>query len=191
MLLDASGKVVQANRTIERILSRSWTEIVGNDLVALWDRTSESDESLFARMLESGTRQAADRSLGACWLHVAVDPLRDAEGSIKGAICLVSDISVRKRMEMQLFAQAEDLQAEGRRKDEFLAMLAHELRNPLASLANALQIIRIQVKDNTLVEDSVDVAGRQIHHMTRLLEDLFDVSRITRGAIELRKNSLT
>jgi PAS domain S-box-containing protein len=190
MLLDATGKVVQANRTIERILGRPWTEIVGNDLHAFWDRPSQSEESLFAKMLESDSRQADDRSLGDCWLHVTVDPLRDGEGSIKGAICLVSDISDRKRMEMQLFAQAEDLQAAGLRKDEFLAMLAHELRNPLASLANALQIIRVQVRGNDLVEDSVDVAGRQIHHMTRLLEDLFDVSRITRGAVELRKNAV-
>jgi PAS domain S-box-containing protein len=190
MLLDATGKVVQANRTIERILGRPWTEIVGNELSAFWDRPPQSEESLFARMLDSDTRQADDRSLGDCWLRVTVDPLRDGEGSIKGAICLVSDISDRKRMEMQLFAQAEDLQAAGRRKDEFLAMLAHELRNPLASLANALQIIRVQVRGNDLVEDSVDVAGRQIHHMTRLLEDLFDVSRITRGAVELRKNAV-
>ena len=187
MLLDAAGKVVQANRTIERILGRTWTEIVGNDLSALWGESPQPGESLFARMLESGTRHADDRSLGDCWLHVTVDPLRDAEGAIKGAICLVSDISDRKRMEMQLFAQAEDLQAAGRRKDEFLAMLAHELRNPLASLANSLQIVRMQVKGNLLVEESVDVAERQIHHMTRLLEDLFDVSRITRGSVELRK----
>jgi PAS domain S-box-containing protein len=94
MLLDATGKVVQANRTIERILGRPWTEIVGNDLHAFWDRPSQSEESLFAKMLESDTRQADDRSLGDCWLHVTVDPLRDGEGSIKGAICLVSDIGV-------------------------------------------------------------------------------------------------
>ncbi|HEX3450772.1 MAG TPA: response regulator, partial [Isosphaeraceae bacterium] len=187
MLLDASGKVAQANRTIERILGRPWTDILGNELPALWDGPIQREESLFAKMLESGTRQADDRSLGDSWIHVAVDPLRDVAGSIKGAICLVSDISDRKRMEMQLFAQAEDLQAAAQRKDEFLAMLAHELRNPLASLANSLQIIRMQVKGNVLVEDSVDVAGRQIHHMTRLLEDLFDVSRITRGTVELRK----
>jgi PAS domain S-box-containing protein len=190
MLLDASGKVVQANRTIERILGRPWTDILGNDLPALWDGPIQRQESLFAKMLESGTREADDRSLGDCWIHVAVDPLRDVAGSIKGAICLVSDISDRKRMEMQLFAQAEDLQAAAQRKDEFLAMLAHELRNPLASLANSLQIIRMQVKGNALVEESVDVAGRQIHHMTRLLEDLFDVSRITRGTVELRKKTI-
>ena len=125
--------------------------------------------------------------IGECWLHVTVDPLRDAEGAIKGALCLVSDITDRKRMEMQLFRQAAELQEAGRRKDEFLAMLAHELRNPLAPLANTLQIIRMQEKGNQMVEEPLDVAERQIQHMTRLLEDLFDVSRITRGRVDLRK----
>jgi PAS domain S-box-containing protein len=187
MLLDASGRVVQANRPLERILGRSWTDIVGKELRELWDAPSRPEESLFARMLLSRTREAADRSLGDCWLHVTVDPLRHDEGAIKGALCLVSDITDRKRMEMQLCRQAEELQQAGRRKDEFLAMLAHELRNPLAPLANTLQIIRIQEKGNHLVEESLDVAERQIQHMTRLLEDLFDVSRITRGKVELRK----
>jgi PAS domain S-box-containing protein len=187
LLLDASGKVVQANRTIERILRRSWTDIVGSELHTLWERPAPFGETLFSKMLELGTRQADDRSIGECWLHVTVDPLRDAEGAIKGALCLVSDISERKKMEIQLCEQALDLQAEGRRKDEFLAMLAHELRNPLASLANSLEIVRMQIGGNHLVEESVDVASRQIHHMTRLLEDLFDVSRITRGKVDLRK----
>ena len=187
MLLDASGKIVQANRTLERILGRPWTEIVGKELPELWDVPTEPGQSLFARMLVSRAREARDLSRGDCWLHVTVDPLRDDEGSIKGALCLVSDITDRKRMEMQLFQQAEELQKAGQRKDEFLAMLAHELRNPLAPLANTLQIIRMQIKGNILVEDSLDIAGRQIQHMTRLLEDLFDVSRITRGIVELRK----
>ena len=70
MLLDAAGKVVQANRTIERILGRPWTEIVGKELPELWDEPSEREDSLFARMLQSGAREADDLSLGDCWLHV-------------------------------------------------------------------------------------------------------------------------
>ena len=190
MLLDRSGKIVQANRTLERILGRPWTEIVGKDPSELWGRSSEPERPLFARMLESRGREARDLSLGDCWLHVAVDPLRDGAGSIKGALCLVSDITDRKRMEMQLLRQAQKLQEASQRKDEFLAMLAHELRNPLAPLANTLQIIRVQVQGNSLIEESLDVARRQIQHMSRLLEDLFDVSRITRGRVELRKNAV-
>jgi PAS domain S-box-containing protein len=187
MLLDASGKVVQANRTLERILERAWTEIVGRQLAELWDEPTPPGESLFERMLVSGAREAKDIPCGNGWIHVSVDPLRDGEAAIKGALCLVSDITDRKQMEVQLFRQAEELQRAGQRKDEFLAMLAHELRNPLAPLANTLQIIRMHVKGDPLVEESLDIAGRQIQHMTRLLEDLFDVSRITRGIVELRK----
>jgi PAS domain S-box-containing protein len=190
MLLDSAGKVVQSNRTLERILGRAWTEIVGKDPSELWDESLQPEKPLFAKMLESHRREARDISLGDCWLHVAVDPLRDGVGPIKGAICLVSDITDRKRMEMELMGQAQKLQEASQRKDEFLAMLAHELRNPLAPLANTLQIIRSQVQGNSLIEESLDVARRQIQHMSRLLEDLFDVSRITRGRVELRKNAI-
>ena len=190
MLLDRSGKVVQANRTIERILGRSWTEIIGRDTTELWDAPSDTAGSLFSKMLEAGDREVRDISYGDCWLHVAIDPLRDGAGSIKGAICLVSDITERKRMEMELLRQAEELHQSSQRKDEFLAMLAHELRNPLAPLANTLQIVRLQVHDNPLIEESLDVARRQIQHMSRLLEDLLDVSRITRGRVEIRKEAV-
>jgi signal transduction histidine kinase len=105
---------------------------VGRELPALWGEQSQPEDSPFAKMLVSGAREAEDLSLGDLWLHVSVDPLRSAAGEIKGALCIVSDITHRKRMEMQLFRQAEELQKTGQRKDEFLAMLAHELRNPLA-----------------------------------------------------------
>jgi CheY-like chemotaxis protein len=93
-------------------------------------------------------------------------------------------------METQLLRQADEMQEAARRKDEFLAMMAHELRNPLAPLANTLEIIRLQSSSNPVIEDSLDIARRQIQHMARLLEDLFDVSRITRGNVDLRKRTI-
>lgn len=72
-----------------------------------------------------------------------------------------------------------------RRKDEFLAMLAHELRNPLAPVRNALQIMKIAAHDQTAIEQARQMAERQIVHLTRLVDDLMDVSRITRGKIKL------
>lgn len=187
MLLDGSGKVVQANRTLERILGGTWTEIVGKDPSELLGDSYSTNGSLFARMLKSRERESTDLAFREAWLHVAVDPLRDRSGAIRGAICLVTDITDRKRMEMKLLHQADELQQASQRKDEFLAMLAHELRNPLAPLANTLQIIQLQIHGNALIEESLDVARRQIQHMSRLLEDLLDVSRITRGRIEIRK----
>jgi len=81
----------------------------------------------------------------------------------------------------------EDLQEADRRKDEFLATLAHELRNPLAPIRNALQIIRLAGDNAQAVELAKDVMDRQLRHMVRLVDDLLDVSRITRGKVELRK----
>jgi PAS domain S-box-containing protein len=187
MLLDSVGMVVQVNRTLERILERPWVELIGKDVATLWNGREGPEESLFSKMLASRDREATDLSLGERWLHVTLDPVRDASGVIKGALCLISDITDRKRMEMQLLRQAERLQEASQRKDEFLAMLAHELRNPLAPLSHTLEIIHLQTKGNQLIEDSVVVAKRQIQHMARLLEDLLDVSRITRGKVDLRK----
>ena len=165
LLLDSSGRVVQSNRTAEHILGQPWTDIVGKNLAELWNEPTERDVSLFDRMRNSGERESKDISRGDRWLHVAIDPLRDVGKAVNGALCLVSDITSRKRMEMQLLRQAEKLHQDGQRKDEFLAMLAHELRNPLAPLANVLQIIGSQVRGNSLIEESLEIARRQIHHM--------------------------
>lgn len=79
-----------------------------------------------------------------------------------------------------------ELKEEDRRKDEFLAVLAHELRNPLAPICNAVEIMRTQGPSLPEVQWARDVIERQAEHMTRLIDDLLDVSRVTRGKIELR-----
>ena len=83
----------------------------------------------------------------------------------------------------------DELKSNDQRKDEFLAMLAHELRNPLAAIGNAVSVAsRTGLKEH--VDWSMDVINRQMKHLTRLIDDLLDVSRITRGKIELRKDVL-
>jgi signal transduction histidine kinase len=82
----------------------------------------------------------------------------------------------------------EELRETDRRKDEFLAMLAHELRNPLAPMRNALEIVRLRgLERRSTLRQSWDMIERQVEHLTRLVEDLLDVSRITRGKIALKK----
>lgn len=77
-----------------------------------------------------------------------------------------------------------------RRKDEFLAMLAHELRNPLAPILNAIHYMRSQTTDPSALEQSRDIAERQVRHLARLVDDLLDVSRISSGKIQLRKAAI-
>ncbi len=190
MLLDGEGKVVQVNRTLERLLSRPWNDLVGKDIPSLLGDPERSARTLFDRMLESGARSSRDVALGDLWLRVSVDPIRDEDHVTKGALCLVTDITSQKRLEMQLVAQALRLQEDDRRKDEFLAMLGHELRNPLAPLSHALELIGSPAAPPNMAHEALEVARRQVQHMSRLVEDLLDLSRITRGRIELRKQSV-
>jgi signal transduction histidine kinase len=84
----------------------------------------------------------------------------------------------------------EALREADRRKDEFLATLSHELRNPLAPLRNALHLLKLSKVDDPAVREAQDIMDRQVRHMVRLIDDLLDVSRITRGRLELRRESV-
>jgi len=116
-------------------------------------------------------------------LHVSltVSPIRDAEGRIIGASKVARDVTSRKETE-------EALREADRRKDEFLAVLAHELRNPLAPLRNGLQILQLASGNAALVAKTRDMMDRQLSHMVRLIDDLLDVSRISSNKIELRRS---
>jgi signal transduction histidine kinase len=81
-----------------------------------------------------------------------------------------------------------ELRGEHRRKDDFLAMLAHELRNPLTPLVTAIELLRRQRGDGAAFERQVDIMARQVRQLSRLVEDLLDVSRVSRGRVELRRH---
>jgi signal transduction histidine kinase len=106
------------------------------------------------------------------------------------AAALEAESSQRAVLESALRSKIDELAEVDRRKDEFLAMLGHELRNPLAPVTTALQIMRIHENEPSRVARSREIVERQIDHMTRLIDDLLDVSRITRGKIELREQPL-
>jgi signal transduction histidine kinase/ActR/RegA family two-component response regulator len=108
------------------------------------------------------------------------NPIRDETGELQGAVNVLVDISDRKRME-------EALRDADRTKDEFLATLAHELRNPLAPIRNAVQVLHLRESPEPESRWALEVIDRQMQHMTRLIDDLLDLSRITRNKLELRK----
>lgn len=117
-----------------------------------------------------------------CWHRVRGRLIRDAEGSPQTMIGVSIDISEHKRLE-------EALREADRRKDNFLATLAHELRNPLAPIRNALHLLRAHAPQVKEIGTSRDVIDRQVTQMARLLDDLLDVSRISRGTLELRREA--
>jgi signal transduction histidine kinase len=103
---------------------------------------------------------------------------------------LFNDITARKQAEKNLQALAADLAESNRRKDEFLAVLAHELRNPLAPIRNAVEIMHLHGGLPQELGDLVGMVDRQVGHLTRLVDDLLEVSRIAGGKVELRKHQI-
>ena len=117
-------------------------------------------------------------------------PLRDPEGHPRGAVGAFVDITERKHAEDALRQANEALREADRRKDEFLAMLGHELRNPLAAIANAVHLMGTPGLGEPILDRARQAAARQAEHMGRLLDDLLDVSRVTQGKIALRDDEV-
>jgi two-component system CheB/CheR fusion protein len=106
------------------------------------------------------------------------------------AAALEAETIQRRNAEAELRRKMEQLSDADQRKDEFLAMLGHELRNPLAPVTTALELMRLHNDEPLRVARARETIERQVEHMTRLIDDLLDVSRITRGKIELRREAI-
>ncbi|MCC2955715.1 PAS domain-containing protein [Massilia sp. IC2-477] len=117
-----------------------------------------------------------DGSVG--WALSRAVPMADAQGHVYEWVGAASDITERKAAE-------EKLRESDRRKDEFLAMLAHELRNPIAPISAAAALLQRVKADESLVRRTSEIIARQVGHMTGLIDDLLDVSRVTRGLVEM------
>lgn len=119
-----------------------------------------------------------------------INPARDEDGKITHLIATGVDVSERKRLEEELRIVAAELSQANKRKDEFLATLAHELRNPMAPIRTGLEILRLNRDDPVSIEETREMMERQTEQLIRLVDDLLDVSRITRGKLELRKEDV-
>jgi PAS domain S-box-containing protein len=112
-------------------------------------------------------------------ISLTVSPIRDSEGRVVGASKVARDITDRKRIDKALHEANQ-------RKDQFIALLAHELRNPLAPLRNGLQVIRLAGTDAAAIAQAREMMDRQLSHMVRLIDDLLDISRVRQNKMELR-----
>src|SRR6478735_5612492 len=117
------------------------------------------------------------------YFHVVMQPLRNAAGVIDGHVTMALDVTERKLARVELEGARRAAEAANRAKDEFLAMLGHELRNPLAPLVSALELMDSEPAGQ--LSRHRGVIARQVQHLTRLVDDLLDVSRIAKGQIEL------
>lgn len=122
-----------------------------------------------------------------CAIDDSGAPIRDLDGALVGVVLVFRDFTERYALERQLQEQTARLLESAQRKDEFMSMLAHELRNPLAPMMAGLQVLRRIAPGLAHVERVTSMMERQLKHMTRLVDDLLDVARLTQGKIELRR----
>lgn len=191
------GTIQIWNAAAERLFGYTTDEAVGRhiSLIIPDDRTQEAKQML-ARMLTGERVSHFDtvrvRSDGQLIpASLTVSPIKDDAGRIIGTSRIIRDISDRKQNEERIYRLMTQLHEADRHKDEFLATLAHELRNPLAPIRNAIQFLKAKGPPDPDLQWAGDVLDRQVQVMTRLLEELLDVSRISLNRLELRKERTT
>ncbi|MGH7128566.1 MAG: PAS domain-containing sensor histidine kinase, partial [Planctomycetaceae bacterium] len=181
-------RYVSINQALAELDGLSVEQIVGRTLrEVLTPEVADRVEPLYRRVIETGepidgmeVHGSTHAPGGPRDFLVSYHPVKAADGGILGVNAAVQDITERKRAE-------EDLRDADRRKDEFLATLAHELRNPLAPIRSGLELLGLAGDDRELLEEVRGTMEGQVRQMVRLIDDLLDVSRITRGKLELRR----
>ena len=185
-MMDLEGNITTWNAEAERIIGYTEAEILGRNFSVIF-----TPEDLLAGMSKQELRLAREngraedrrwhvrKDASRFWALGIVTPMHDAGGNLSGFSKILRDMTDRKRAE-------QALQEADRHKDVFLATLAHELRNPMVPLRNGLQLLRLTTEPEAR-EQARAMMERQLGQMVRLVDDLLDISRISRNKLELRK----
>jgi two-component system CheB/CheR fusion protein len=190
------GEVAEPLPTWQAFTGQSPEETMGRGWLAM---LHPDDRAATARVwqhsLATSTAHATEfrvRAADGGWRHVLgrAVPVLEEDGRLREWVGTLTDITERKQLELELRQRAEELVEADRSKDEFLAMLAHELRNPLAPIRNALHLLEAGGAVAAGGERLLATVERQVGHLGRLVDDLLDVSRITRRQIVLRREPL-
>jgi len=183
------GIIQSWNAGAERLFGYSADEAVGQPITLIIPIERRDEEYDILARIRRGERvehfETVRRAKGGRRIDISltVSPVRSSDGHVIGASKVARDITERKRVD-------EALRDADRKKDDFIALLAHELRNPLAPIRNGLQVIRLS-RDQATRDRSQQMMDRQLSHMVRMIDDLLDVSRISRNKMELRRARVT
>lgn len=158
-------------------------EVVGQGFLELLDRVYASGEPFVGKALPVRLQREPEGPLEERYIDFVYQPIRDAAGNVSGIFVEGADVTSRKLVE-------DELRAANTQKDQFLAMLAHELRNPLAPIGAAAQLLQMGQLDPERMRNTSRIIARQVEHMTHLINDLLDVSRVTRGLVDLERTRL-
>jgi two-component system CheB/CheR fusion protein len=193
---DFGGRIFEWNRAAERMYGYSASEARALGILSIVPEARRDEYELMIARAHRGEpvasfetqRRTKDGRTLDVWLTVSV--LHDEHGVAYAVATTERDISDRLRGEQQLRYRTMQLQEADRRRTEFLAMLAHELRNPLAPVQNALHLLSHPKTSPEQVTWATDVMERQTLHLQRLIDDLLDVSRIISGKVRLRRETI-
>lgn len=196
--IDPEGRPTTWNAGVQSVLGFTEEEFVGKDLASLIFTPEDQAAGVPQHELElaadkgsvSGDRWMIKKDGTRFWAAGVTESLRDHQGRLIGYTKVKRDRTDAKLMEDDLRQFAAELSEADRRKNEFLAMLAHELRNPLAPIRNSLEILHRSQGSADQTAEATAMMQRQVSQMVRLIDDLLDVSRVSRGAIELRKGQV-
>ncbi len=195
---DTAGRVVFLNPEAERLTGWQTQEAAGKRIERVFNIVHEDSREQAANPATAALRDGVVVGLAHHTLLIARDgverpiddsaaPIRDSQGAVAGVVLIFRDVSEDRAATSQLRNLASELAEANRRKNEFLAMLAHEIRNPLAAIRNSVAVLRLAGGDPYSTVAAEGTIDRQMEHLVRLVEDLLDVARISRGKLELRR----
>ena len=192
-MLDPNGQVATWNAGAARIKGYRADEIIGRHFSTFYP-PEDVAAGKCERELEGATRDGRFEDEGwrvrkdgtRFWANVVIGAVRDERGTLLGFSKITRDLTDRREREEEQAARLV-AERENRVKDEFLAMLGHELRNPLAPISTALQLLKLRGEARDREHEIIE---RHVNHMLRLVDDLLDISRVSRGVVELRKATL-
>jgi PAS domain S-box-containing protein len=206
-----NGIITSWNAGAERLFGYTAVEAIGQSMTLIIPVERHAEETDILRRIRSGQRVDHFETVRVAKdgrrvdVSLTISPVHDRQGRVIGASNVGRDISARKRAAEEsarssaLLSQSRDelqrvnaeLSEADRRKDEFLAVLAHELRNPLAPIRNAMQYLRLKAPADAAQQNARDIIDRQVKHLIRLVDDLLDISRISSGKISLQKERVS
>jgi PAS domain S-box-containing protein len=200
-IVSPEGRTLQVNRAWEELWGLRLEDLAGYDMledrqleelgIMPYIRRAFAGEAVSIPPVRYDRRRTLPHAVGeeedpVRWVRAYAYPVHDAAGMIHGVVLIHEDVTARKRLEDELRDRVAELAEAARHKDQFLSMLAHELRNPIAALANALQVMELSAPATPAYTRARAAAHRQVRHQRRLVDDLLDVSRIDRGKVQIR-----
>jgi len=189
MTLD--GIITSWNAGAQKFYGYTAAEAIGRSTTLIIPPDRHEEEAGIRRRLARGERIESYETQRVCKdgrvvdVSLTISPLRDPHGRITGVSKIARDITAQKAEERRRRETEAALREADRRKDEFLAIMAHELRNPLAPLVSSLDILQVS-PDPQAMHEVLGIVRRQVGNLVRLVDDLMDASRVARGLIELK-----